>query len=212
MPDAKETLARIGGELKESFARNQRVMSFAEYLELFLKHPERQARSSAQYIKDVFDHYGAEDVRHPRGSLTRFKLFDAPFDEGRDRLVGQEEVQHQVYRLISNFVRDGQTNRLILLHGPNGSSKSTFVSCLFRALEHYSTTEEGALFTARLTHLDGRKLEKFDLPNQAAAEAAVAELTRGARRMKRSVCMISSRTNRTAGARNIQSGTSTGYQ
>ena len=47
----------------------------------------------------------AEDVRHPRGSLTRFKLFDAPFDEGRERLIGQEEVQQRVYRVIANFVR-----------------------------------------------------------------------------------------------------------
>ncbi|HEY3351902.1 MAG TPA: serine protein kinase PrkA [Polyangia bacterium] len=146
MPDAKETLSRIGVELKESFARNKRVMSFAEYLELFLKSPERQARSSAQYLKDVFDHYGTEQVRHPRGALTRFKLFDAPFDDGRERLIGQEEVQHRVYRVIANFVREGRSNKLILLHGPNGSAKSTFVSCLMRALEHYSTTDEGALY------------------------------------------------------------------
>ncbi|HEX4571585.1 MAG TPA: type I DNA topoisomerase [Dongiaceae bacterium] len=41
-------------------------------------------------------------------------------------------------------------------------------------------TADGAAFTARLTHLDGRKLEKFDLPNQAAAEAAVAKIAEGA--------------------------------
>jgi predicted Ser/Thr protein kinase len=147
MPEqAKETLSRIGLELKESFAQNQRVMSFAEYLELFLKNPERQARSAAQYLKDAFDHYGTVKVRHPRGQLTRFKLFDAPFDNGRDRLIGQEEVQQRVYRIISNFVREGRSNKLILLHGPNGSAKSTFVSCVMRALEHYSTLDEGALY------------------------------------------------------------------
>jgi serine protein kinase len=144
--DAKDLLGRIGGQIRDDYAQHGRVMSFAEYLQLFLRTPERQARSSAQYLKDVFDHFGRVKVRHPRGEMERFRLFDAPFDEGRDRLVGQEEVQHQVYRLIANFVRDGQTNRLILLHGPNGSSKSTFVSCVFRALEHYSRLEEGALY------------------------------------------------------------------
>ena len=47
----------------------------------------------------------------------------------------------------------------------------------FKSQEYWTiavvfATEDGAVFTARLTHLDGRKLEKFDLPNQAAAEAA----------------------------------------
>src|SRR5262250_1539795 len=41
-------------------------------------------------------------------------------------------------------------------------------------------TEDGAQFTARLTHLDGRKLEKFDLPNEQAARDAVAKIAVGA--------------------------------
>src|SRR5262249_12371770 len=47
---------------------------------------------------------------------------------------------------ICNFVREGAVNRLVLLHGPNGSAKSTFVSCLTRALEYYSALDEGALY------------------------------------------------------------------
>src|SRR5207302_2634410 len=77
------------------------------------------------------------------------KLFDCEFSEeagGRDRLIGQEEVQGRVYRAIANFVREGRVNKLILLHGPNGSAKSTFVSCIARALEYYSTLDEGALY------------------------------------------------------------------
>ncbi|MGB1027865.1 MAG: type I DNA topoisomerase, partial [Rhodospirillaceae bacterium] len=35
----------------------------------------------------------------------------------------------------------------------------------------------GQLFKARLTHLDGKKLDKFDLPNEAAAKAAEAAVT-----------------------------------
>jgi predicted Ser/Thr protein kinase len=55
-------------------------------------------------------------------------------------------VQARVYRVISNFVREGAINKLVLLHGPNGSAKSTFVSCIVRALEYYSTLDEGALY------------------------------------------------------------------
>jgi DNA topoisomerase I len=46
-------------------------------------------------------------------------------------------------------------------------------------IEALFKTAAGDAFTARLTHLDGRKLDKFDLPNQAAAEAAVARIVAG---------------------------------
>jgi predicted Ser/Thr protein kinase len=144
--DAKAWLSHAAGELRESFARNRRVMSFGEYFSLFGGDPGRQVRSAAQYLRDVFDHFGTQIVRTPRGLMTHWRLFDCPWDGGKDALSGQEEVQAAVYRLVSNFAREGRTNRLILLHGPNGSAKSTFVGALQRAMEHYSTLDEGALY------------------------------------------------------------------
>jgi predicted Ser/Thr protein kinase len=142
----KESLARIGQEVRETFARNKRVMSFDEFYQLFLARPEQYARNAAQYMKDVFDYFGSTEVRTPRGLMTHWKLFDCTWDGGRDRMVGQEEVQGRVFRAIANFVREGGVNKLLLLHGPNGSAKSTFVSCIARALEYYSTLDEGALY------------------------------------------------------------------
>ena len=144
--DAKAWLAQTTGEMRESFARNRRVISYAEYFALFGGEARRQVRSAAQYLRDVFDYFGTEQVRTPRGPMIRWHLFDCPWDAGKDALMGQEEVQAAVYRLISNFAREGRTNRLILMHGPNGSAKSTFVACLQRAMEHYSTLPEGALY------------------------------------------------------------------
>src|SRR5215471_20374360 len=144
--DSKGWLADTTGEIRDSFARNRRVISFPEYVTLFSADPARQLRSAGQYLRDVFDYFGAEAVRTPRGLMTRWRLFDCPFDGGKDALMGQEEVQAAVYRLVSNFAREGRTNRLILLHGPNGSAKSTFVACLQRAMEHYSTLEDGGLY------------------------------------------------------------------
>jgi energy-coupling factor transporter ATP-binding protein EcfA2 len=144
--DPKAWLGQTTADLRESFARKRRVMSFSEYFTLFCSDTLRQTRSTAQYVRDALDHFGTESVRSPRGQVTRWKLFDCPWDEGKDHLVGQEEVQGSIYRLVSNFAREGRTNRLILLHGPNGSAKSTLVTCLQRALEHYSTLDEGALY------------------------------------------------------------------
>jgi predicted Ser/Thr protein kinase len=141
-----ERLAQLGSEIREAYARHKRVMSFDEYYALIADAPHRHARSAPQYLSDAFEYYGAEEVHHPRGTVTRWKLFDAPWEGGKDRLVGQEEVQGRIYRAIQNFVREGRVNKLILLHGPNGSAKSTLVSCMARALEHYSTLEEGAVY------------------------------------------------------------------
>ena len=145
-PEVKQALLGLHDAVREDFTRNRRVMSFAEYLTLAFAEPVRQLRTSTQYIVDCFEHYGREKVTYPWGEIDRFKLFDAPWANGEDRLFGQEAVQHQVHRALRAFVQDGRANKLILLHGPNGSAKSTFVRCLGRALEHYSTLDEGALY------------------------------------------------------------------
>jgi len=55
---------------------------------------------------------------------------------------------------------------------------------VFRNREYWTidaafTTPGGVPFHARLTHLDGKKLDQFDLPNEAAAQAAKAAVERG---------------------------------
>ena len=48
----------------------------------------------------------------------------------------------------------GPEKRVILLHGPVGSSKSTIARLLKKGLEHYSTTPDGALYTFSWQNLD----------------------------------------------------------
>lgn len=146
VPVVKDLLASLGEAVRDDFTRNRRVMSFAEYLNLVVSEPQRQLRSSTQYLVDCFDHYGSSVVEYPWGEVRHFHLFDAPWANGEDRLFGQEHVQNTVYRVLRSFVQDGRPNKLILLHGPNGSAKSTLIRCIGRALEHYSTLDEGALY------------------------------------------------------------------
>ncbi len=153
--DAASQVRTIAEHVEQRFRSGRRVLSFAEFLGLFDELPVRYSRDASRYLRDVFDHYGTETVRHPWGEFTRFKLFDMPWETAaagppgalpRGALVGQEHVQDEIYRALSNFVREGRPNRLMLLHGPNGSAKSTIAQCMMAALEHYSTLEEGALY------------------------------------------------------------------
>ncbi len=144
--DPTETLRSLGESIREDYVQNKRVLSFSEYLELVAEAPLSQLRSAQQYVKDAFDYFGHEPVEYPWGKVTRFKLFDCPWADGRDRLIGQEEVQNRIYRALTNFVHEGTANKLILMHGPNGSAKTTLVRCMGRALQHYSTQPEGAVY------------------------------------------------------------------
>lgn len=146
----KHHMDRIAASFEERFHHGRLQLSFSEYLDLFSSDPRRYGRDAAMYLKDMFDHYGTESVIRPTGALTRWKLFDLPWESGpeahRFALVGQEDVQAEVYRVLANFVRGGRANRVMLLHGPNGSSKSTVAACIMKALEDYSLKEEGALY------------------------------------------------------------------
>jgi predicted Ser/Thr protein kinase len=154
-------LKTVGEQVRETFLRNRTILSFQEYLDAFFEQPRVHARDAAQYTRDCFDYYGTETVQRPAGPARRFKLFDRPFDrpgsgtrpfggphegEGGAPICGHEEVQNAIYRILSTFVRAGRVNKLILLHGPNGSAKSSIVAAIQRALEDYSRKEEGALY------------------------------------------------------------------
>ena len=151
MADLKLDLERIGARVRERFEAEKRVLSFSEYLDEFAAFPLRHTRDAARYLRDCFDHYGSYEVDRPWGKRTRYRLFDLEFEreEGlspHDYLVGHEHIQEAFHRALENFAREGRANRLLLLHGPNGSAKSTFAQCLMRALEHYSKTDDGALY------------------------------------------------------------------
>ncbi|MDI3291041.1 serine protein kinase PrkA [Polyangium sp. 15x6] len=156
-------LSNLVTSMQRRFQTGRRLLSFQEYLELFASDPTCHGRDAARYVRDMFDHFGTYPVKRPWGECTRYRLFDLPWEpepirasgvngrrapyHGRDAaLIGHEELQGEIYRALSNFVQEGRANRLVLMHGPNGSAKSTIAGCVLRALEHYSTLDEGALY------------------------------------------------------------------
>lgn len=145
--DAKTSglIERLSEAGRTSFEEERRLLSFGEFLNVAASSPERVARSAVQYILDAFSYFGRGEAEEGSG-LRRFKLFDAPFDEGRGRVVGNAATQDAFWRQLKGFEREGRVNRLVVIHGPNGSAKSSFVTAIARALEAYSRTDEGALY------------------------------------------------------------------
>jgi serine protein kinase len=128
------------------FAARRQVLGFDDYFALFLERPRQQLRTAPEYLRDCLLHYGTETVERPGIRRTRYRLFDCPWQNGKDRVIGQEDVQQALFRLLQNFIRERRVTRLVMLHGPNGSAKSSLIECLGMGLEHYSTTDEGAAY------------------------------------------------------------------
>ena len=129
---SKEHLAWIEKSVKKEFDQHRRLLSFDEYLALVAEKPEEQLRGSARYAADMMDQRG-----------------EALFEESHAarKVVGQEAVRGAIYRAFQTFARQGVNNKLVLLHGPNGSAKSSIIQALMAGLEHYSNEPEGALYT-----------------------------------------------------------------
>jgi serine protein kinase len=144
--NAKTCLESVGAEVSRDFVQNRTLLSYEEYIELVLQRPRSQARNAAQYLRDTMEFFGSDAVAHPTGSVRRYKIFDLTEGERQGRVAGQEEVQNAIFRVVGNFARTGRVNKLILLHGPNGSAKSTLVDALKRGLERYSREPAGALY------------------------------------------------------------------
>ncbi len=159
--DARRWLSNVGNGVQGAFVENRTLLSFDEYLQAFLEAPRQHARSSAQYLRDVLDHFGSDERETPVGRVRRWRLFDLPFEpEARAlRIAGQEEVQAALYRALGTFVRSGRVNKLVLLHGPNGSAKSSIVAALVRGMEAYSRTRDGALYRYHWVFPSERKLK-----------------------------------------------------
>src|SRR5919202_934130 len=121
--------------------------SFGDYLELIARNPH-VTRSAFQRIYDMIMSYGTEEFSDAKKKLIRYKFFADPSIDEADAIYG---LEIPLMRLVSFFRSAaegyGTERRVLLLHGPVGSSKSTIVRRLKKGLEQYSRTEDGAVYT-----------------------------------------------------------------
>ena len=121
--------------------------SFEDYLELVRRNP-RVARTAYERLYDMILSFGTEEYVDNKKKITRYRFFQDELRGGRDAIFGLDiPLMRLVNVLKAAALRYGTERRIILLHGPVGSSKSTIVRLLKKGLEDYSRTPEGALYT-----------------------------------------------------------------
>lgn len=133
---------------ERAFRENHRIKSFGEFLEDLEGAPYALSRNAVQYIVDMMEAFGAQESTELGEPVVRFRLFDAPFGRSSDQpLMGQEGAVREIHEALKNLVLEGRADRIVHLHGPNGSAKSLIVELLMRGCEEYSHRPEGAIFS-----------------------------------------------------------------
>ena len=121
--------------------------SMEDYLQVVLDNPA-VTRTAFQRVYDMILEHGVEEYTETKEKIVKYKFFDDPFTEGKDAVFGLNQSLMTLVNVFRSAARAyGSEKRVILLHGPVGSSKSTIVRMLKKGIELYSRTEAGALYT-----------------------------------------------------------------
>src|SRR6187401_2520216 len=143
--------------------------SFEQYLQIVRERPQ-VTRNAFQRVYDMVISYGTEEYIDNKKKLVRYNFFRDEIDEGKDAVFGLDIPLMRLMNVLKAASEGyGPERRVILLHGPVGSSKSTIARLLKKGLERYSATPEGALYTFRWVNLASTGLasggaDTFDSP------------------------------------------------
>ena len=160
--------------------------SFEDYLDIVREEP-RVSRNAYQRLYDMIASFGKREYTDNKKRVTRYNFFDDPFDNGKDAVFGIDiQLQKLVDVIKSAALGLGPEKRVILLHGPVGSAKSTIVRLLKKGVQSYSRQDEGRLYTFSWVMPDGEvipsplnedplKLIPLDIREQVIADINALE-------------------------------------
>ncbi|MBI3762473.1 MAG: serine protein kinase [Chloroflexi bacterium] len=133
--------------------------TFEEYLEVVREDPN-VARAAFQRIYDMIVSHGYEDYTHHRETLAHYRFFDDLVEHGKDAVFGLDKPLMELVRVFQSAARRyGTERRVLLLHGPVGTAKSTIVRLLKKGLEAYTRTDAGRLYSFYWQPDDGERMD-----------------------------------------------------
>lgn len=123
------------------------VGTFNEYVSLVKQKP-KTARNAFQRLYDLVLEKGTEEYIDFKKHVIHYKFFDDEENGGRDAVFGLDVPLMKLMNVLRAAAQGyGAEKRVILMHGPVGSAKSTICRMLKKGVETYSKTEQGALYT-----------------------------------------------------------------
>ncbi|MFN8672740.1 MAG: serine protein kinase [Candidatus Sericytochromatia bacterium] len=121
--------------------------TFEEYLDLVVNNP-KVTRNAYQRLYDMIVSYGQHEYNEYKKKITRYKFFDDPIENGKDSVFGIDIHLMKLVRVFKSAALGyGTEKRIILLHGPVGSAKSTVARMLKKGIINYTKSNEGAVYS-----------------------------------------------------------------
>lgn len=121
--------------------------TFQEYISMVKQKP-KVARNAYQRLYDLILEEGTEEYLDFKKHVIHYKFFDDEKYGGRDAVFGLDVPLMKLMNVFRAAAQGyGAEKRVILLHGPVGSAKSTICRTIKKGVEAYSKTEQGALYT-----------------------------------------------------------------
>ena len=187
MNDARSIISIIAERQDlEQFRKKHWEGSFEEYLDLVRANPSI-TRNAFERVYDMVLSYGVDSFEEGREKRIRYRFFQDPEDDGADAVFGLDESLALLVNAFKSAAQGyGIEKRVLLLHGPVGSSKSTIARLLKKGLERYSRPRRrGALLVGlgRSRASDQRPLVPDE--RRAAAPDSHAVPRRGGRQPER---------------------------
>ncbi len=148
MPATDQLLSVIDRHFDRSKFRQQHWEgTFFEYLNMVVANP-RLSRNAFQRVYDMILQFGTRRYTYLKQEYVHYNFFDDPFDNGQDAIYGLDGALMRLVEFFKSAAQGyGTDRRILLLHGPVGSSKSTIARLLKKGLEYYSKLDDGALYT-----------------------------------------------------------------
>ncbi len=144
----------------ESYCEYNWEGSFQDYIEVVKKSPGVN-RNAFQRIYDMVLSYGTENYTEFKKNIVRYKFFSDSIDNGKDAIYGLDIPLMKLVHFFKSAAHSyGTEKRVLLLHGPVGSSKSTIARLLKKGLERYSRADEGKIYTFKWVDPD-RKVQNI---------------------------------------------------
>jgi serine protein kinase len=154
--EKKNLIDILGTQSGEDYASLHVEHTYSQYLNLLME-DARPARSSHQRLYDMILEAGIEDVKVFGDDCKKYTFFSPKKPDGsphEDAIFGMEKPLMKMVAYFDNAAHKlGGEKRLLLLHGPVGSAKSTIVRIIKAGLENYSRTNP--LYSFRWVDADG---------------------------------------------------------
>lgn len=142
--------------------------SFQDFMQMLSENPHKHTRTAFQYINDMIQSFGSYHVENCGDHLTRYKIFDDPFDKGEHAVYGLDRKLMNLVANMRTISEGGGKERIMVLHGPVATAKTSIIRLLSKGLEEYSKTDEGTVYTFNwvFTNETSSSIPGFRLPHQ----------------------------------------------